>query len=56
MVPVATAFFTLPIKPMLVSWEGSAGEDQRKTTLSIRNVSNYPVDNGIGASDERLLT
>jgi hypothetical protein len=47
--------FTLPIKPMLVSGEPPAGENQGKTTLSIRNVSNHAVDHGISASDERLL-
>jgi hypothetical protein len=54
-IPIAVPLSALPVKPILMAWKRRAGEDEREAPISVRNVSDGTINQGIGARDEWLL-
>jgi hypothetical protein len=54
-IPIPTAFLTLPIEAVLMSGKRCAGKDQSESTLGIGDLGHYTINPSIGAGNKRLL-
>jgi hypothetical protein len=50
-VPIPAGLFSPPFKAILVPWERRQREDQREAILGIRDISNHPIDHGVGTGN-----
>jgi hypothetical protein len=54
-IPVSTAFLTLPIEAVLMPGKRCAGKDQSEPTLGTRDIGHHTINPSIGAGNKRLL-